>query len=74
MNEHKENVQVGIAPTPESEFYVAWGKENLKGEMKGIGESLKQLLALSTALAGSTIIFNTDAIFFHSKFLPFCLS
>lgn len=66
MSEDNE-VQVGEAPNEEEQFYVQWGQESLKSEMDGMHDTLKQLVTLSTALAGSAIIFTTDLIFMPMK-------
>lgn len=49
--------QKGLRPTNEDEFYLNWGKESLKNNIKLSNEILKQIITLSTALLGLTIIY-----------------
>jgi len=53
---------IGEVPTEEEIFYVAWGREGLKSEMEGVGDSLKQLVTLSSAMAGGALVLNHGAI------------
>jgi hypothetical protein len=56
--ENDNNPQVGKKPTTEDEFYLEWGKESLKNNINLANEILKQLITLSTALLGVSIIFD----------------
>lgn len=49
--------QKGKPVTDEDEFYVNWGKETLKNNITLANDILKQLITLSSALLGVSIIY-----------------
>jgi hypothetical protein len=57
MCEGKNKPQIGQKPTNEDDFYLDWGKESLKNNIKLSNDVLKQLITLSTALLGLSIIY-----------------
>lgn len=50
-------VILGQAPSEEQEFYVEWGYETIKNNLKFLNEVLRQLVTLSAALLGGSIAF-----------------
>lgn len=49
--------QQGRPPTEEEMFYINWGRETVKNNITLCNDILKQLITLSSALLGVTIIF-----------------
>jgi hypothetical protein len=47
----------GEPPTEEEEFYVQWGFETIKNNLKFLNEVLRQLVTLSATLLGGSIAF-----------------
>jgi hypothetical protein len=53
--EHQE----GRPPTEDEIFYSTWGRETVKNNITLCNDILKQLITISSALLGVTIIFDT---------------
>jgi hypothetical protein len=49
--------QIGRKPSDDDEFYVQWGRESLKNNITLANDILKQLISISSAILGLTIIF-----------------
>jgi len=49
--------QHGIQPSEEDIFYVSWGRETVKNNITLANDILKQLITISSALLGITIIY-----------------
>ena len=49
--------QQGQQPSTEDEFYLKWGYETVKNNIKFSNEILKQIITLSTTLLAASIIF-----------------
>ena len=50
--------QQGRPPSTDDTFYTQWGRETLKNNIKLSNDILKQLITLSSALLGVSIIFD----------------
>ncbi|MGH7802415.1 MAG: hypothetical protein ACREOW_17610 [Thermodesulfobacteriota bacterium] len=59
---NEESIISGRQLTEEEKFYVAWGRESLKNNLILVNEVLRQLLTLSSALLGGSIIFIDEKI------------
>ena len=53
----KKEPNAGQKPSSDDDFYLDWGKESLKNNIKLANDILKQLITLSTALLGVSIIY-----------------
>ncbi|HWY12615.1 MAG TPA: hypothetical protein VN026_14880 [Bacteroidia bacterium] len=49
--------QEGRQPSEDDNFYVTWGRETIKNNITLANDILKQLVAISSALLGVTIIY-----------------
>jgi hypothetical protein len=47
----------GQKPTEDDLFYLDWGRESIKNNLKNTNDILKQLITISTAVLGLTIVF-----------------
>jgi hypothetical protein len=61
-----EIVVAGEIPTEEEVFYVEWGFETIKNNLKFLNEVLRQLVTLSATLLGGSIAF-LDATLIGAK-------
>ncbi|MEK7079562.1 MAG: hypothetical protein AAB929_05825 [Patescibacteria group bacterium] len=50
--------QQGKAPSEEDIFYTSWGQETVKNNINLCNDILKQLITISSALLGVTIIYD----------------
>ncbi len=50
--------QAGQAPSEDDTFYLTWGKETLKNNINLSNDILKQIITLSSALLGVSIIYD----------------
>lgn len=56
-DKNKKEPNAGQKPSSNDDFYLDWGKESLKNNIKLANDILKQLITLSTALLGVSIIY-----------------
>ena len=65
---HEQDVIVGLPPTPEGDFYVAWGQETFKRNLTFANEVLRSLLTVSASMLGGS------AAFLHNQLPPVALT
>jgi len=55
-------IPTGRPPSEDTEFYLAWGRESLKANLKFANEVLRQLVTLNASLLGGSIVFIEEAL------------